>query len=101
MGDNTKADRPLLDEGSSVEATHTEDVFVFMPVGTGQALRVKVLIEVHCEDKLEDTRANMLIDLEEALLKTMVGHYRLLKKSHLKEYKGTVRFSRYGFMEES
>lgn len=99
MGNNSEADRPLLAEGASVEATHTEDVFLFVPAGTGEALRVKVSIEVHCEDKLEDVRCNMLIDLEEAINQTVVGRYRLLKKRHQKEYKGTVRLSRYGFVE--
>lgn len=101
MGNHPEADNEILVQGATVEANHTEDVFEFLSVGKGQVFSVKVSIEVHCEDKLEDARANMLIDFEDFLMQTMVGCYGLTAKSHKKEYKGSERLPRYGTLEGS
>jgi len=101
MGDNTETNNQVLGEGFAIEANDTEDVLIFMPTSESQILGVKVSIEVCCEIALEDKRCDMLIDLTEAITQTMVGRYKLFKKAHMQEYKGTLRLTDRGVMEVS
>lgn len=100
LGNNSEADNQVVGQSFAIEANDTEDVWVFMSTGTGEIFSVKVSVEVCSEVSLEDRRADLLVDFEEALTKTMVGMYRLTKKMHLQEYKGTLRLTDRGVVVE-
>lgn len=99
MGDNSEANNQVLGESFAIEANETEDILIFVSTGTGEVFGVKVSIQVCSQVSLEDRRCDLLTDLTEAVTQTMVGLYRLTKKMHSQEYKGTLRLTNAGLME--
>lgn len=90
MGYNSEADNKVVGESPAVTATQTEDVWIYVPTSKSQIFGVKVSLEICSEERYEDRRCDLVIDVQEALLKTMVGMYRLTQKTHIQEYKGTL-----------
>lgn len=93
MVNSAKAVHEVLVSSSPVEANHTEDVFIFVPVGTGEKISVKVSVEVCGENPAEDLQCDISIELEEAITKAMVGHFGFSKRFRSSEYKGTIRLA--------
>lgn len=90
MGDNSSTDNKVVVQSTAVEANHTEDVHYYVSTRTGEVFRVQVSIEICCQVSSEDKRCDLLLELEEALSKTVVGLHGLTKKMHISEYHGTV-----------
>ena len=101
MGDNSTPDNEVVGKGFAITAHQYEDVWYYVSTGKGEIFGVKVSLEVCCEERYEDKRCDLLTDFEEALSKTVVGLYHLSKKMHTQEYKGTLRLTDRGIMEES
>lgn len=101
MGGDNKTNNEVLVQSFAITATETEDVLVFVSTGAGEVFGVKVSIQVCCQESLEDRRYDLINDTTEAITKTMVGMYRLTKKLHSQEYKGTLRLTDRGIMEGS
>lgn len=90
MGNNSGSDNEVVVQSVAVEANHTEDVHYYVSTGAGEVFRVQVSIEICCQVSFEDKRCDLLLELEEALSKTVVGMHKLTKKMHISEYHGTV-----------
>ena len=101
MGDNSSADNKMVGEVPPVAANHTEDVFYYVSTRKGKVFRVQISIEVCCEISLEDERCDMLINLQEALSKTMVGMHQLTQKTHISEYHGFIWVTPQSPMEDA
>lgn len=101
MGNHSEADNKVLVQRTPIAANHTEDVFYYMSVGKGEVFRCQISIEICCEVALEDRRCDLLVELQEALSKTMVGVFKLTKKAHIAEYHGTIRLEGREPLEES
>lgn len=93
MGDSAEAIHQILVESAPVEANHTEDVFIFVPTGTGEKISCKVSIEICGKKEHEDLQCDIGIELEEAITKAMVGHFRFTKAFRSSEYKGDIRLA--------
>lgn len=93
MGNSAEAIHQVLVESAPVEANHTEDVFIFVPVGTGEKISVKISVEICGEKAVEDLQCDIGIELEEAITKAMVGHFGFSKKFRSSEYKGDIRLA--------
>lgn len=90
MGDNSSTDNKVVVQGTAVEANHTEDVYYYVSTRKGEVLRCQISVEICCQVSREDERCDLMLELEEALSKTMVGMHKLTKKMHISEYHGTV-----------
>ncbi len=93
MGNNTKTDHEMVEDGFEFEVKTYEDVFIFMPTGESEMFGVKVSLEVCCQESDTDRRIDLTTDFAEAITRTMVGMYRLTQRAHIQEYKGTLRFT--------
>lgn len=100
MGDNPETDNWVVEPRTPIEANHTEDMFYYLSVGKGEIFRVEISIEVCCENRFEDRRCDLIIELQEALSQTMVGRFGLTQKVHLSEYHGPLQFTYRGPLEE-
>ena len=90
MGNRSEAIHEILVQGAPTAANHTEDVFIFVPNGTGEKISCKVSIEICGEKAAEDLQCDISIELEEAVTKAMVGHFGFTKAFRSSEYKGTI-----------
>lgn len=101
MDNNAEADNEVVAESDPVKAVHTEDLYYYVSTGKGEIFRCEISVEICVEERLEDRRCDLIIDLEEAIAKTMVGMYGLTQKTHISEYHGTFWAPDRRFMEES
>jgi len=93
MGNSAEAVHQILAQSSPVEANHTEDVFIFVPTGTGEKISVKVSVEICGQKQHEDLQCDIGIELEEVITKAMVGHFGFVKSFRSSEYKGNIRLA--------
>lgn len=101
MGDIAEDDREVVEISFEVTVQNTEDILVFMPVSKGEIIGVKVSLEVHCEEALEDRRIDLITDIKEEITRVLVGRYKFHKKVDFSEYKGTVRLLSRDALEQS
>lgn len=83
----------VLASSAPTQANHTEDVFIFVPAGTGEKISVKVSIEICGEKPAEDLQCDISIELEEVITKAMVGNFGFAKRFRSSEYKGLIKLS--------
>lgn len=93
MVNSAEAIHEVLVSRTPVETNHTEDVFIFVPDGTGEKISVKVSVEICGEKSYEDLQCDIGIELEETVTKTMVGHHGFLKAFRSSEHKGNIQWT--------